>query len=161
MKIKDNYLLFWKTKDYMSNWHESHFEINGITFNCAEQYMMYSKAMMFNDTLVAQEVLKTTVPRDQKALGRKVSNFDNKVWEEQRFDILYEGCLAKFEQNEKLKELLLSTDDLHLVEASPYDEIWGIGLGEDHQDATNPEKWRGLNLLGEVLMKVRSTLRNS
>ena len=159
MIIKDGFALFWKTKDYMSNWHESTFVINGITFNCAEQYMMYSKAMMFGDKYIADKVLQTTIPREQKALGRKVRNFDNAVWEEQRLDVLYEGCLAKFKQNPELKKALLSTDDLHLVEASPYDNIWGIGLDEDHPDATKPGNWKGLNLLGEVLMKVRKTLQ--
>lgn len=159
MIIKDGFALFWKTKDYMSNWHESTFVINGITFNCAEQYMMYSKAMMFGDKYIADKVLKSVYPREQKALGRKVRNFDNAVWEEKRLYVLYQGCLAKFQQNEELKQKLLSTGGLHLAEASPYDTIWGIGLDEEHQDATNPQKWKGLNLLGVVLMRVRKTLQ--
>lgn len=158
MIIKDGFVLFWKTQDYMSNWYESPFEINGIKFNCAEQYMMYSKAMMFSDTYIAQKVLQTTVPREQKALGRKVRNFDNTLWEEKRLQVIYEGCLAKFQQNGELKNKLLSTGDLHLAEASPYDKIYGIGLDENHQDSTVPEKWKGLNLLGEVLMSVRKKL---
>jgi len=159
MIIKDGFALFWKSYDYMSNWHLSTFELHGITFNCAEQYMMYSKAMLFGDKYIADEVLKTKSPREQKALGRKVRNYDNAVWEQQRFQILYEGCLAKFRQDEVLKKKLLSTNELHLVESSPSDTIWGIGLAQDHPDATNPQNWKGLNLLGEVLMKVRKTLK--
>lgn len=159
MIIKDGFALFWKTNDYMSNWHPSTFVLHGITFDCAEQYMMYSKAMLFGDTYIAQKVLQTTSPREQKALGRKVRNYDNAVWEAERFEVLYEACLAKFSQNSELKKKLLSTKELHLVEASPYDNIWGIGLDQDHPDATNPQNWKGLNLLGEVLMKVRKTLQ--
>lgn len=158
MKIKNGYALFWKTDDYMSNWHKSEFEVNGIKFNCAEQYMMYSKAMIFGDTLIADKILKTKSPRDQKALGRQVRNYDETVWCEQREEVMFEGCMEKFKQNQHLKEQLLSTQNLILTEASPYDTIWGIGLDENHPDATNPTNWKGLNLLGEVLMKVRDKL---
>lgn len=159
MKIKNGYLLFWRTADYLSNWHLSTFTVNGIEFNCAEQHMMYSKAMLFNDTYVAAQVLKEKVPRDQKYLGKTVRNFDNEIWVQHRFDILFEGLFAKFSQNEELKQKLLSTGDLHLVEASPFDTIWGIGMDENNIHATNPDKWLGLNLLGEVLMKVRAALK--
>ncbi|SOK58441.1 Uncharacterized protein COG3236 [Yersinia phage fHe-Yen9-04] len=159
MKIKDGYFFFWGNEDYMSNWHKASFELNGITFNCTEQYMMYAKAIVFDDIIIANKVLETNSQSKQKALGRQVSNYDDEIWNEIRFEIVYDACLAKFSQNEKLKEQLLSTGNLHLVEASPYDKIWGIGMKDDHPDATNPEKWDGLNLLGEVLMVVREHLR--
>lgn len=159
MKIRENYLMFWKTGDYMSNWHLSPFTIDGVQFNCAEQWMMYSKAMLFGDTVIAKETLAESIPRNQKALGRKVKSFVSAVWEKECFDIMVKGCLQKFIQNPKMKEQLLSTGELILVEASPHDTIWGIGLDEDHPDSTNPEKWLGLNLLGLVLMEVRRILR--
>lgn len=159
MKIKDGFLFFWGNEDYMSNWYKVSFELNGITFNCSEQYMMYSKAMVFGDTYHAQKILETNSQAKQKGFGRQVRNYDDKIWSEVRIDVVFEGIMAKFKQNENLKEQLLSTGDLHLVEASPYDQIWGIGMDEDDPDATNPEKWDGLNLLGEVLMVVREHLR--
>ncbi|EBS4516769.1 DUF1768 domain-containing protein [Salmonella enterica subsp. enterica serovar Braenderup] len=161
MKIKDGFLFFWVTEDYMSNWHKSEFVLNGIKFNCAEQYMMYSKAMVFGDTYHAQKILETTSQSKQKGYGRQVRNYDDDVWNEVRMDIVYEANMAKFKQNPHLLEQLLSTGDLHLVEASPYDQIWGIGMDEDDPDATNPEEWDGLNLLGEVLMVVREHLRKN
>lgn len=159
MKIKSGFAFFWTTKDYMSNWHLSPFTIDGVLFNCAEQWMMYSKAMLFGDTYIAKEILADPNPRNQKALGRKVSGFVSEIWEQECFAIMVKGCLQKFLQNPDLKEKLLATDDLVLVEASPYDTIWGIGMDETHPDATNPKKWLGLNLLGLVLMEVRLLLR--
>jgi len=160
MKIKNGFLFFWVTKDYMSNWHPSIFTIDGVTFNCAEQWMMYSKAILFGDTSIAKAILAESIPRNQKALGRKVKGFVSSVWEEQCFDILVKGCLQKFEQNPDLKEKLLNTHELILVEASPHDNIWGIGMDENHPDATNPDKWLGRNLLGLVLMEVRRILNS-
>jgi ribA/ribD-fused uncharacterized protein len=159
MKIKDGFLLFWKTGDYMSNWHLSPFSVDGINFNCAEQWMMYSKAMLFGDTQTATAILKEPVPRNQKALGRKVKGFDSEIWKEKCFDILVKGCFQKFVQNPEMKKKILDTHELVLVEASPHDDIWGVGMDEDHPDITNPDKWLGLNLLGMVLMEVRRLLR--
>lgn len=159
MKIKEGFLFFWRTADYMSNWHLTAFTIDNITFNCTEQYMMYSKAVLFGDTTIAAEILAEPIPRLQKALGRKVSGFDKAIWDAKCFDIMVEGCLQKFIQNPLLKDQLLNTDDLILVEAAPDDVIWGIGLDEDHEDAIHPEKWLGTNWLGKVLMEVRRLLR--
>lgn len=121
--------------------------------------MMYAKAMLFGDTYIAKEILADPIPRKQKALGRKVKGFVSEIWEQECFAIMVKGCLQKFLQNPDLKEKLLATDDLVLVEASPHDTIWGIGMDENHPDATNPKKWLGLNLLGLVLMEVRLLLR--
>lgn len=159
MKIKSGFAFFWTTKDYMSNWHISPFTIDGILFNCAEQWMMYAKAMLFGDTVIAKEVLAEPIPRNQKALGRKVKGFVSEVWEKECIAIMVKGCLQKFLQNQHLKEQLLSTDDLILVEASPHDTIWGIGLDEDYPDAVIPENWLGTNWLGIVLMEVRRVIR--
>lgn len=115
--------------------------------------------MLFGDTYIAKEILADPIPRKQKALGRKVKGFVSEIWEQECFAIMVKGCLQKFLQNPDLKEKLLATDDLVLVEASPHDTIWGIGMDENHPDATNPKKWLGLNLLGLVLMEVRLLLR--
>ena len=97
-------------------------------------------------------------PGAAKAIGREVRNFDQQVWERHRFDIVVEGNLGKFGQHEALKEFLLGTSDRILVEASPVDRIWGIGLAADNADAENPNLWKGLNLLGFALMEVRNRL---
>lgn len=159
VKIKDGFLFFWVNEDYMSNWYKSEFVLHGLTFNCAEQYMMYSKAMVFDDTYHAQKIMETKSQAKQKGYGRKVRNYNDDVWSEVRVEVVYDALMAKFRQNDDIREQLLSTGDLHLVEASPYDQIWGIGMDEDDPDATNPEKWDGDNLLGEVLMVVREHLR--
>lgn len=157
--VRDNYLLFWN--GHFSNWFPAEFTVDGIQFNCAEQYMMYMKAKTFNDTNSMDLILKAKNPGFQKSLGKKVANFDPVVWDGVKEDIVYDGCLAKYSQHLDLKEELVKTGDLILVEASPYDKIWGIGMAEDHPDATDESKWQGQNLLGKALMRVRSTLKGN
>lgn len=157
--IRGNYLLFWN--GHWSNWFPAAFTLDGIEFNCAEKYMMYMKAKTFNDTKSADLILQSKDPGYQKHLGRHVANFDPVVWDKVKEDIVYQGCLAKYSQNPTLKEEMLKSGDLTLVEASPYDKIWGIGLASDHPDATDETKWQGQNLLGKVLMRVRDTLKGS
>ena len=152
------YTFFWQNRTPFSNWYPSIFTHNGIKFSRGEQYMMYRKAILFGDTNIAHAILLTGNPKEQKDLGRMVANYDDDTWAAQRVDIMVEGLYEKFNQNPKLREALLSTGDTILVEASPVDKIWGIGLAEDHPDATNPDKWRGQNLLGITLMRVRDKL---
>lgn len=156
--IKSNYLLFWNS--HFSNWYGCEFILRSRKFNCVEQYMMYMKAKTFNDIESAKAIMKSNSPKNQKHLGRKVSNFDPKKWDKVKEHIVYDGCLAKYIQNEDLKQDIIKTDNLVLVEASPYDKVWGIGMSENDPDATNPSKWRGENLLGKALMKVRDTINN-
>lgn len=118
----------------------------------------FSKAKLFGDEDIAQAVLATHLPKEQKALGRKVKGFDLETWKAKRESIVYVGCREKFAQHPGLRALLLATAPTELVEASPYDVIWGVGLGEHHPDITDKSKWRGQNLLGKALMKVRDTL---
>ncbi len=151
-------LLFWKKEHPLSQWHPSSFSVNGITFNCAEQFMMYSKAKLFCDDETAEQILQSEKPSVQKQLGRLVQGFDETEWLHHRERIVYEGNYHKFTQNPNLKDYLLETGDKTLVEASPVDTIWGIGMSEENPDAYNPEKWKGLNLLGKALMKVRESL---
>ena len=119
---------------------------------------MIQKAKLFEDNEILNEIIKAKSPKEYKALGRKVKNFNRKKWDEKKLNIVFKGNMLKFSQNEELKNFLLSTNDKILAEASPYDKIWGIGIGEDDKDAYNIEKWKGENLLGIALMKVREEL---
>jgi len=157
-RITDTYVFFWGGP--FSQWYRSTFKDNetGIEFNCAEQYMMAHKASMFGDTESLKKIMAAKNPREQKALGRRVKNFDHNIWDEDGFGIVVDANLAKFSQNAKLKEMLLATGDKVLVEASPYDKIWGIGLHWNDDRVLDESKWQGDNLLGQALMMVRNTL---
>ena len=154
-------IYFWKTTDKygaFSQWYESDFiSIDDIKFTCAEQYMMYQKAMLFNDQEIAQEILNEINPKNIKALGRKIKYFDQKLWDDKKLSIVIMGNYYKFSQNISLGSLLLSTGDEDIAEASPLDKIWGIGI--DEKSAQAGEEWKGENLLGKALMIVRNMLR--
>ena len=124
-----------------------------------EQYMMAAKAELFGDSEIQEQILKCSDPKQIKALGRKVRGFDQKVWDKFKYAIVLNGNWCKFSQNRDLREFLLSTGDSVLVEASPYDNIWGIRLAASSPEAQDPMKWRGQNLLGFALMEVRDELR--
>jgi ribA/ribD-fused uncharacterized protein len=126
---------------------------------CTEQYMIASKAWIFGDEEIKKEILESRDPKTMKSLGRKVRNFDPIIWEITRHSIVLNGNYHKFAQNKKMRNILFGTGDRILVEASPMDTIWGIGLGENNADATKPSNWRGSNLLGFALMEVRDELR--
>lgn len=154
----DKYVFFWGGP--FSQWYPSNFEIDGVKFTHAEQYMMYKKAMMFSDANTAEEILKAKHPRDQKALGRKVKNFVKEDWEANCKRFVYDANRAKFTQNPKLLKVLLSTGNKELVEASPEDKIWGIGLHEKDPRCLDKNQWQGTNWLGEAITKVREDLLN-
>ena len=147
------------TKACLSQWFPCSFVVDGQYYNCAEQYMMAEKARIFGDEEMRQQILAEYSQMAMKKLGRKVKNYDDAVWKSVRFDVVVKGILAKFSQNEKLRNFLISTDDKVLVEASPKDEVWGIGLDEHSSEASSPWKWKGTNLLGFALMEVRDKLR--
>lgn len=155
--ILGKYEYFWGGP--FSQWYLSEMQIDGVTFNCCEQYMMYMKAVFFNDITTSNEILKTESPREQKELGRKVEGFDSQLWDSVCFQIVYRGNYHKFTQNKDLKDILLRTKDRILVEASPQDKIWGVGLHESDILINNPMNWKGKNLLGWVLMLVRQELK--
>ena len=155
--MNKQFTFFWQGP--FSQWHRANFTIDGVTYNCAEQYMMHQKALLFGDEEVAELIMKETNPSEQKKYGRMIKNFDKAVWDKNCLAIVYEGNLAKFKQNEDLKEEMLSTGDKIFVEASPYDNIWGIGLGEDAEGIENPSFWLGLNLLGQALTLVKNELK--
>ena len=141
-----------------SNWYSSPFTFRGIKFDSGEQFMMYQKAVTFNDARIAQQILATNSPAEIKRLGRKVSGFDEQIWEGRRQIIVYSGLLEKFRQNSHLKQLLLSTGNSIIAECSPTDTVWGIGLALSDSRINDMKQWKGRNLLGFILMEVRSTL---
>lgn len=165
-KQRIKFLFFWGhtakgeiTKSCFSQWFTGAFEENGIVYKTAEHYMMAGKARLFKDAETLEKILKAASPNQVKSLGRKVKNFDPKLWNEHKYEIVRQGNLLKFSQNKKYKDFLLSTGDKILVEASPYDTIWGIGMLETDSRAENPLLWNGENLLGFALMEVRDELR--
>lgn len=143
---------------YLSNWYLSDFTINNIKFTSMEQYMMYSKALLFNDRDIANEILKTDDVAAIKALGRQVSGYVESDWSGLRQLVIYEGLYAKFSQNEVLKKQLLDTKDVTLAECAVKDTIWGIGLSMKDEGRFNKYKWKGQNLLGYSLMAVREKI---
>ncbi|WP_436492204.1 NADAR family protein [Actinokineospora sp. HUAS TT18] len=145
-------------KGCLSQWWPAQFTVDGQTFATAEHYMMWRKAVLFDDPTTAEQILRAPHPRRAKELGRGVRGFDEGVWVEQRFDIVVAGCVAKFGQHADLREFLVSTGDRVLVEASPVDPVWGIGLAADDPRAQDPAQWLGSNLLGFALTAARATL---
>lgn len=143
---------------YLSNWYLSDFVIGGKSFSSMEQYMMYSKAKVFKDEEIAKKILLTSDVAQIKALGRQVSNYDESTWNGVRQIIVYEGLLAKFNQNDDLKDKLKSTGDSVLAECAVKDSIWGIGLSMKDPNRLNKNEWKGKNLLGYALMMVREHL---
>jgi len=144
----------------LSQWYDCYFEVEGVQYHTTEQYMMASKARLFKDDEVFLEIMAANNPHDYKKLGRKVRNFEPKLWDSKKSEIVVEGNKAKFSQNPDLKEFLLSTEDTILVEASPYDKIWGIGLDRETALKGSVDQWQGENLLGCALMEVRDWLRD-
>ena len=157
MTSADDFVFFWSGP--YSQWYPSSFRLDKRDFNCAEQYMMYCKARLFGDRECADQILAATEPGVQKQLGRSARGFDEDAWKLFREGIVFQGSLAKYAQNEKLRKMLLDTGTRVLVEASPHDRIWGIGLAEADPRARNRAQWRGANLLGTILMRVRACLR--
>lgn len=143
-----------------SQFYKTKFVIDAVEFCCAEQYMMYSKAVMFNDMQAAHEIMKEERPFMMQKWGRTVRNFDQSLWDVHKFAIVTKGNLAKFSRDTKLLQRLLSTGESVIAEASPYDKIWGIGLDVQKAKRTPVTEWPGLNLLGKALMDVRSKLRD-
>jgi len=145
----------------LSQWYDCNFEVEGVQYHTTEQYMMACKARLFGDEEVLNEIMNATHPHDYKKLGRKIRGFEQSLWDARKYDIVVEGNKAKFGQNPELMEFLLSTDVAILVEASPYDKIWGIGLDRETALEVSVEQWQGESLLGCALMDVRDWLKAS
>lgn len=158
-KVKEMYKRF--TFFYggpFSQWLPCTFEVDGVRYNCAEQYMMAQKARLFGDEPILAHIMNTTDPSRQKALGKTVRGFSKTAWEVVARDVVMRGNLAKFTSSTELCHALMETEGTLLVEASPSDIIWGIGLSEYDPDVNNPACWRGTNWLGQVLTDLREHL---
>jgi ribA/ribD-fused uncharacterized protein len=158
-RITDKYVFFWGSE--FSNWFECKFTYKNLTFFNSEQAFMWEKAIYFGDTETAALILKTPSPNQNKKLGRKIKNFKTDVWLKEGYAIMIAINTAKFSQNSKLKTILLSTENKILVEASPHDTIWGIGLYHEDDKVLDEKNWKGQNLLGKALMCVRDEIRKN
>jgi ribA/ribD-fused uncharacterized protein len=167
-KNRVKFLFFWghqksKTGEItaacFSQWWAAPFVVEGVRYSTTEHWMMAQKALLFDNAEIYQQIIAARTPAEAKALGRQVRHFDEAVWNAHRTAIVVRGNLEKFRQHPDLQEFLLQTKDRILVEASPVDSIWGIGLAADNARAENPRQWNGLNLLGFALMEVRDRLR--
>ncbi len=143
----------------LSQWWPARFEVDGVAYPSAEHWMMAGKARLFGDAEAARRVLGARTPAEAKALGRQVRGFDERVWAAGRWELVVAGNTAKFGQDPALRDYLLGTGERVLVEASPQDRLWGIGLAAGDERATDPARWPGLNLLGFALMEARARLR--
>jgi ribA/ribD-fused uncharacterized protein len=162
------YLCFWGHRSLpdgrigpscLSQWWPSPFTVDGVEYATAEHWMMAGKARLFEDAEAERRVRAAGHPAEAKKAGRLVRGFDEAVWERERFRIVVEGSVHKFASDPALRAFLLNTGERVLVEASPVDRVWGIGLTADDEAATDPERWRGENLLGFALMAARGRLR--
>ncbi|MEU6101037.1 NADAR family protein [Streptomyces flaveolus] len=162
------YLCFWGHRPLpdgrigpscLSQWWPSPFTVDGVEYATAEHWMMAGKARLFEDAEAERRIRAAGHPAEAKKAGRLVRGFDEAVWERERFRIVVEGSVHKFASDPALGAFLLNTGDRVLVEASPVDRVWGIGLTADDEAATDPERWRGTNLLGFALMVARGRLR--
>jgi hypothetical protein len=155
---RNEVFFFWKGP--FSQWERRPVLIDGVEYNCCEQWMMAAKARLFNDKETERKVMASAEPSEQQQLGRQVQSYDQAKWEADREEIVYRGNLAKFQQHVDLRERLLATGSKILAEDNPGDRVWGIGLVRDDPQALDRTAW-GQNLLGEALMRVRAILQQS
>ena len=162
---RPDFLFFWGRKRgdsrevgpfAFSQWHKSPFEVGGVVYHTAEHWMMAEKARLFEDPKAEAKILKYLQPRDAQNMGREIRNFNQEVWDAHKFEIVRQGSIHKFEQNDLLRGYLLGTGDRVLVESSPVDEVWGIGLKDSDPKARDPLTWKGTNLLGFALTEARA-----
>lgn len=156
MLAKGGYIFFWD--GWPSNWWPSKFTVDGVAYNCMEQFMMAEKARTFCDDHVLVKIMESPYPKAQKEFGRKVRGYDDYFWSRIRRSVVLHGTLEKYRQNDDMRALLLATEGT-FVEASPCDTVWGIGLSIDHASIEDPKKWRGQNLLGQVITEAREILQ--
>jgi ribA/ribD-fused uncharacterized protein len=165
---RPKYLMFWGHRPQrdgsigagcLSQWWPSPFTVDGTEYATAEHWMMAGKARLFGDEEIAGRIVRARTPGEAKKLGRQVRGFRDDVWQRERAALVVEGNVAKFGQDPDLGGFLLGTGSRVMVEASPLDRIWGIGLAADDERAADPQRWPGLNLLGFALMEARARLR--
>jgi len=166
-KTESKFVFFYSNGSPFSQWYPSRFttksvvapQLNANEYNCAEQYMMAEKALLFGDAMIYNKIMAQVSPRKQKALGRKVRGFNESTWKKMRERIVFQASYAKFSQNPELLRKLMATGDKTLVEASPTDRVWGVGMRASDPGIHNPKNWRGLNLLGKALTATRETIK--
>lgn len=146
-------------KSCFSQWWQSDFKVDNVVYKTAEHFMMAEKARLFNDEDIFEKIINTNHPNEVKKLGRKVKNFNPEQWDDSKFGIVKAANFYKFSQTPELKKFLLSTGNRIIVEASPVDAIWGIGMAKNDAGIENPNNWKGENLLGYALMEVRDELK--
>ena len=157
--VSDDVVLFWHPTSAFSQWTLSQFTVDLVEYNCAEQFMMASKARLFGDDTALSVILATKGPREQKRLGRHVRLVNPELWLSECEHIVLHGNLAKFSQNEEMRLALIQTGDRRLAEASTHNTLWGIGLSARDPRASSPDSWCGQNLLGQALENAREILR--
>lgn len=157
LRLTDTHVYFWGS--VFSNFHKCSFKLLGQQFSSSEQAFMWCKAKAFKDEEIAAEILKYSDPKKVKALGRKVKNYDDAKWDMVRYELMVKVNEAKFSQNKDLLDILKETGNRKLVEASPLDKIWGVGLHYDDDAILDESNWVGKNLLGKALMDVRDLLQ--
>ncbi|RFU83315.1 DUF1768 domain-containing protein [Streptomyces triticagri] len=145
----------------LSQWWPSPFTVADVRYATAEHWMMAAKARLFGDEEAERAALAARSPAAAKKAGRLVRGFDEAVWERERYEVVVAGSVHKFSADDDLRAFLLGTGERVLVEASPRDRIWGIGLAKEDERAHDPARWRGLNLLGFALMEARERIRGS
>lgn len=158
--VDHDFTFFWKPSQpngFLSNFSHHSVEENNIDFPTLEHYMHYHKAKLMGDDEAAESILEAKTPLEAKKLGRKVSNWDERLWKSRREEIMLNGVRLKVRQYPAIKEMLMETGDTTIAEASPYDRIWGIGLESTDSRAKHQSEWNGLNILGKVWMKVRES----
>ena len=158
--MSDDVVLFWQPPSVFSQWTPSPFTVGLVNYTCAEQFMMASKARLLGDDSALSAILATDDPREQKRIGRQIRHFDHELWQQKCDNIVLQGNLAKFSQNDEMRLALIHTGQRRLAEASPHDKLWGIGLSACDYRVSSPSTWRGSNLLGQALEHVRETLHS-
>lgn len=159
MRETENFYFFWQHQ--FGQWSKRGIkDPDGITYNCCEQYMMFKKAKLFGDFDLAEKILCEEEPKVQQELGRKVKCYKSELWDRNKFGIVWYGNYLKFTQHNDLADRLIATGSKILAESSPYDLVWGVGYSADDDAILDPKNWRGENLLGRVLMSVRSAINN-
>lgn len=161
-KVTDKYVFFFgydrlEPECCFQQWYPSPFHEDGKHFETSEQYMMYHKALLMNDSAVAEKILSVKTPAQAKTLGREVKNFKQEIWDNNCDRVVEQGQYLKFKQNGQLKEVLLGTEQREIVETSPNDRLWGIGFNTEEAEV-HVEEW-GENKLGKALMRARERLR--
>jgi ribA/ribD-fused uncharacterized protein len=150
------YHFFYSSRDSFSNFYPAPFEYQGIQFSCSEQFFMYAKAKFFKDNIRAQRILNAKTPATMKKNGRLVQNFDPTIWDQHKENIMYIAIREKFNQNPTILKKLLKTNNKLLVEASPWDTVWGIGLAKNDPLIHDENNWKGQNLLGKLLTHLKN-----